>query len=439
MTGALQYGFHISALNSAQDSLTCSPGQSPSKGLSGLPTCVEITTNQFGVITAAFTLGGLVSSFQSGRLADGVGRKLAAVYSSVLIVAGGVSMSMASSMWVLVLGRFLVGLACGISTVLVPLFLSEVAPVGIKGSVGVLTQLSICIGIFLGQLVSIPLSRQETGLWRVVPLVSASIALVQIFTAPGMIESPTYLAEQKPRMFPASEEERAPLATGEDEDDIASDAIRSQSRERRQDTSLTLFEALKSQDPAVRKGLEIVVLAQAFQQGSGINAVMYYSTGILSTISPKNAKYVSLFVTLVNVIMTLPTVYLIDRAGRRFLLLSSLTMMSISSVILGYSINTFQFALAAVFIVLFVATFSIGLGPIPFLLLGEVPPPQARPASASAALGMNWGLNLFVGLGFLPLRDWLSGGDPSGEGTVFYLFAVISLCGTVTLWRLLSN
>lgn len=71
---------------------------------------MEITTNQFGVITAAFTLGGLVSSFQSGRLADGVGRKLAAVYSSVLIVAGGVSMSMASSMWVLVLGRFLVGL-----------------------------------------------------------------------------------------------------------------------------------------------------------------------------------------------------------------------------------------------------------------------------------------------------------------------------------------
>lgn len=108
---------------------------------------------------------------------------------------------------------------------------------------------------------------------------------MKIFTAPGMIESPTYLAEQKPRMFPASEEERAPLATGEDEDDIAceilfpffiksvaycmptADAIRSQSRERRQDTSLTLFEALKSQDPAVRKGLEIVVLAQAFQQG----------------------------------------------------------------------------------------------------------------------------------------------------------------------------
>ncbi|KAI5474342.1 multicopper oxidase [Pseudohyphozyma bogoriensis] len=393
-----QYGFGTGELNSLQDSIVCAPDTPPTKAFNNLASCVSLTSAGFGVITSAFTLGGLFSSFQAGAMADRVGRKATAMWSGALVVLGSVLMSQGSSIFTLAAGRFIIGLACGISTVLVPLFLSEVAPPAIKGSVGILTQLMICIGIFSAQVIAgkFPLSKAGTGQWRIVPLVSAGIAIVQIFTAPVMIESPKYLSAHSStssaRHFPVAREddENAPLAPGGDDRDRddEDEAQESNSREGGE-KSLTLGEVLRSKDAAVWKGLRTVVLCQAFQQGS-------YSTGILSTVSPTNAKYVTLFVTLVNVLMTIPAVYLIDRLGRRPLLVTSLAFMTISSFVLAYSINNFKFFLAAVFIVLFVASFSIGLGPIPFLLLGEVPPTQARPASASAALVSHIALLPFI-------------------------------------------
>ncbi|KAL8292255.1 hypothetical protein RQP46_001721 [Phenoliferia psychrophenolica] len=419
-SSALQYGFHISALNSTQDSIICSASNRPLPGLAGAPTCVHMTTWGFGVVTAAFTLGGFFSSVVTGTIADRVGRKRTAVYSAWLIIIGGLAMTIGSTVYILAAGRFIIGLACGIATVLVPLYLSEVAPPAIRGSVGVLTQLSICIGIFFAQVISIPLSALESGNWRFVTLVSAAIAFTQVVTAAFMIESPQWLAEHNPPLFNNSDEETAPLAPGEDDplgDNESGFSARSSASGHEE--SMSIAQAISSKDPAVRKGLITVLSGQFFQQGSGINAVMYYSTGILSTIS-QNAKWVTLFTTLVNVFMTLPAVYFVERLGRRALLLISLGAMSVSSIVLAYSINNSQFFLASVFIVMFVASFSVGLGPIPFLLLGEVPPVKARSACASAALGTNWSSNFFIGLLFLPLRNWLSGGLPSGEGTIFY-------------------
>ncbi|KAK4048609.1 Bifunctional purine biosynthesis protein PurH [Microbotryomycetes sp. JL221] len=156
------------------------------------------------------------------------------------------------------------------------------------------------------------------------------------------------------------------------------------------------------------------------------------------TVNPSNAKAVAVFVTVVNFVMTLPAVYLVDRVGRRSLLLFSLTTMSISSLVLAYSINHSKFLLAATFIVLFVATFSVGLGPVPFVLTGELAPPASRSATASVALAVNWLSNLLVGLTFLPLRDWLAGGRSDASGTIFYVFAVMSAVGCVTMAKRLS-
>ncbi|SGY48154.1 BQ5605_C001g00620 [Microbotryum silenes-dioicae] len=109
--------------------------------------------------------------------------------------------------------------------------------------------------------------------------------------------------------------------------------------------------------------------------------------------------------------------------------------MAVSTAVLAFSINHSLFGLASLCIVLFVATFSIGLGPIPFVLMGELPPPEARSATASAALGTNWGLNFIIGLTFLPLRDFLSGGRTSGSGTIFYFFSIISAVGYLVMAR----
>lgn len=136
--------------------------------------------------------------------------------------------------------------------------------------------------------------------------------------------------------------------------------------------------------------------------------------------------------------MTFPPIYLIERLGRRTLLLGSLSSLTVSLVVLGYSINNGFFEVAAAAIIAFVACFSIGMGPTPFVLAGEIPPVAARSASASAGLATNWGLNIFIGLFFLPFRDWISGGREDGAGSIFYVFAVLSTLGCVVLGRLLA-
>lgn len=345
-----------------------------------------------------------------------------------LVLVGAGMTGAASSLLILSVGRFITGMSCGLSTVLVPLFLSEVSPPSIRGSVGVSNQLAICFGILIAQASSIPLSQPGTGQWRFISLVSIALAIIQIATSGLAIESPKWLAEQglSDQLYdvPGEDEEEASRST---------DPLLERESEPATEESLTLRQVLVSVDPATQRGVVVISFAHLAQQWGGINSVMYYSTSILSTVSPGGAKYISLFITVVNLFMTFPTLVLIDRLGRRALFLISIGAMAISSFILGYALNHSKLLLAAFFIVMFVASFAFGLGPIPFVLMGEVPPPKARSATASLGLGINWFSNFLVGLLFLPLRDSLP-----GPGTIFYGFGLISVVGFLTMSRLLS-
>lgn len=160
--------------------------------------------------------------------------------------------------------------------------------------------------------------------------------------------------------------------------------------------SLTVGEVIKSKDESISRPLKALVAIMLFQQFSGINAVMFYSvtyaldtpslylqllafltfsisSRILTAVNPASAKKTALFVTIINLVMTFPAVYLIDKLGRRSLLLISLAAMSLSSIVLGYSINNDLYLVASIGILMFVVSFASGLGPVPFVLLGELP------------------------------------------------------------------
>ncbi|GAA5858373.1 hypothetical protein JCM1840_001170 [Sporobolomyces johnsonii] len=424
----LQFGFHISSLNSSAASIICGNAVKQ-RGALGLPSCVELSETAFGLVTSAYTVGGLFASLNAGGLIERWGKKGTAVVSAGVIILGASAVSLGSSLWVLVLGRILIGMSCGIATVLVPLYLASVAPPAIAGNIGILTQISVNVGIFMAQSISVPLSAPGTGQWRFVSLVSVAIALAQIATSPLMVE-------ERPNKhlnptFVVPDEERAPLARdGDDDDEVASlktdDGV-----------SLTVAEVLTSKEPSVKRPLWALVLVMFFQQAAGINAVMFYSVTILTAVNPASAKTVALLVTLINLLMTLPTVYLIDRLGRRSLLVMSLITMSMSSLVLGWAINTDQFTIASVFIILFVVSFAMGLGPVPFVLLGELPKPEAKSATASIAVATNWISNLIIGVAFLPFRDWLAEWTGSGSGSVFFVFAALSAVGAGVVGRLL--
>ncbi|KWU43335.1 MFS general substrate transporter [Rhodotorula sp. JG-1b] len=423
-----QYGYHIASLNSLASSLQCSrtapPRPVPLLFPSGpaLPSCLEITDAEFGVITSAYTLGGLGASLMAGGAVDKWGKRATAVKAAAVLALGAVAVSVGSGFWILVFGRILIGIACGIATVVVPLHLASVAPPAIAGGIGILTQISINVGIFAAQAFSIPLSKPMTGNWRIVQLISALVALAQIGTS-WFIPDGNDRAGEEPTSAAADEEERAPLARASSRSSLEDDLAAAQRHKRDDDATaddergLSVGEVLRSTDAGVRKSLWTLVAVMLFQQLS-----------ILTAVNPTSAQKVSLFMTLVNLVMTFPAVFLIDRVGRRPLLVLSLSLLSLSTAVLGWAINHDRFVLASAGIIAFVVSFALGLGPVPFVLVGELPPKEA----------VNWLANLAVGLVFLPLRDALARGS-GGTGTVFWIFTAATGLGVLVTARLLQQ
>jgi len=171
------------------------------------------------------------------------------------------------------------------------------------------------------------------------------------------------------------------------------------------------------------------------QQVSGINAILYYSNDILSRVLSDAGPYVSLGITFVNVLMTFPPIFLIDRVGRKPLLLASVVGALASLVLTGYGLNMGMTAISSISMLIFVMSFAIGLGPIPFIIIPEVGPSRAVPALSSVALSLNWISNFIIGLAFLPLRNALSNGDSTKEGKVFYVFAGLLFLSSSIFFR----
>ncbi|KAJ7702389.1 general substrate transporter [Mycena rosella] len=424
-----QYGYHIAVLNQIQAVLTCKdvvPGDTQHYGL---PTCLPMSDFTFSVVTAVFTAGGLAGSLISNVIMDRWGRKGAARASSVLIAAGAGLMCVSASVDILGLGRILVGVGSGIGLCVGPVYLAEIAPSKISGNVGVLTQLGIVVGIFFANALGLRFATPTQ--WRSVLFVSSAAAVAQFFLSTLMVDSPAWLGAKglvepkkaaSHRLWGVVSPTTHPLL-----DEL--EAHRDESI-----TALTVPQVFAA--PELRKPLAIVCLAMLSQQLSGINAVLYYSNEILSKSLPEFGPYVSLGITIVNVLMTFPPILLIERMGRRQLLTIS-TLGAITSLsLVGIGLNTGVVTLSSIAILTFVTSFATGLGPVPFVMIPEVSPYHAVSALSSIALSLNWSANFIVGLVFLPLRNFLAGGEATKEGRVFYLFAIALFCSMFSLSRL---
>ncbi|KAF4604021.1 hypothetical protein EYR40_001205 [Pleurotus pulmonarius] len=446
-----QYGYHISVLNQIQAVLTCKHRESFDSNATRLPLCIPMDDFTFSAVTAVFTIGGLIGSIVANPITNKYGRKGATRASALLVALGTVFMTIAGSVGVMAFGRLLVGIGSGIGLCVGPIYLSEIAPPSISGSIGVLTQLSIVLGIMITQLLGINLATPTT--WRLVLFASCALSMFQLLTSAIACETPAYLGgkglhDQKravsQRLWGTTssiarvdvtdtsgpsvtifDEEGGPssvkdplLSVNEVEDDEV-EARRHEPRE----ATVTMPQLFAK--PELRQPLMIVCFAMMSQQVSGINAVLYYSNDILSKALPDFGPYISLGITVVNVLMTFPPIILIEKMGRRPLLTVSTVGAIISLLAVGYGLDSNYVTLSSIAIITFVMSFAVGLGPVPFVMIPEVSPFYAVSALSSTGLSLNWIANFFVGLVFLPLRNFLSGASHDKDGRVFYLFALI--------------
>merc|ERR1719180_191500 len=325
----------------------------------------------FTVITSAFIAGGMIGAMVGGLVADKMGRKRGLIISQVVGLLGGVVMAVSEPLtsWeVLLVGRLVAGLTAGLNTVLVPLYVSEIAPVHLRGGLGVFNQLAVTSGIFLGQILGLGDALGNTSGWPWLLAITCLPPLLQLAILAVSPRSPRYLAISL-------------NMPGE-----ARDAL------------LELIGSSK-----LRLPLLICIFMHLSQQLSGMVAIFYYSISFFTSagIDEQQAQYANLGVGAIMVAMTLVTIPLMDRLGRRVLHLGGLAGMCAMAIliVIAQNLEDAGGVLIAATLV-FVLFFALGPGSIPWMIAGEMFTQGPRPAASALVVFINWAANLAVSLLF---------------------------------------
>ncbi len=371
-----------------------------------------------GVVTSIALAGAAVGAAFAGQLADSFGRRPMLLVTAGIFVVGGLVSALAGSLAVLLLGRFLVGLGIGGASMLTPLYLAEIAPASERGALVSFNQLAITLGILVSYLVGYVFAAD--GAWRWMLGLGALPGLVLGIGMLALPETPRWLAGHG-----HAERARAALRRlrGQGVD------IEAEFAELRAD--LARDEALAHSRRLGRSTARLPLLLgiglAIFQQVTGINTVIYFAPVIFQGAGLSSASAAILAtagIGVVNVVMTIVAIRLVDRLGRRVLLLSGLTGMGVSLCVLaaGFLLGhgTLLGWVTALSLAVYVGSFAIGLGPVFWLLISEIFPLAIRGRGMSAATIANWVANLVVALTFLDLVDLF------GRPGVFFLYAVLT-------------
>lgn len=375
----------------------------------------------------------------AGPVATKRGRLFSMRLTTAVFILGPLGEALAPNIATISIGRFLSGIGAGAATVVGPIYIAEVAPPEGKAFYGAFTQIMTNMGIFLAQLLGYILSHGN--LWRIILAVAGLIGALQLLGLLFVPESPKWLAEhqhipqaryvlQKIRGSGADIEAELKEWRAEGATDEEAALLASSTRSRGDETNITILGALKADK--YRPAVIAVMVVMVAQQLTGINSVVMYSVSILSAILPTSAALITVGLSVVNVIVTTVCAPLGDTIGRKASLLLSIAGMGSCSVLLALGLTYGIKALSAVATLLFVASFGVGLGPIPFILASELVGPEAVGATQSCALAANW-ISTFLVAQFFPILNSAMG----GKGRVYWIFAVMAvLLGSFIAWWL---
>ena len=369
------------------------------------------------VVVSAVLLGAVAGAVGGGILADRLGRRRLLIVTAVVFGLGAIEAALAPGVAWLVAGRVIAGAAIGVASFAAPLYISEIAPVDIRGKLVSINQVALTSGIVVAYLVDYALAGSQAWRWMfalaVIPAAAFGIGL--LFTP----NSPRWLAEKG-----HTDQARAVLERIRGLEQVESELseIQKSMAQQKGHWSELLTPLLR---PAMIVGVGLAIA----QQITGINTVIYYAPTIFKFAglpSASAAILASVGVGVVNVALTVVAMQLIDRVGRRPLLLVSLAGMALSLFVLGLAFFLPQLSgslgwIAVASLMVYVGSFAVGLGPVFWLVLSEIYPLGIRGRAMSVGTVANWGSNLIVALTFLTLTQVL------GRPATFWLYGVVSI------------
>ena len=390
-------------------------------------TAFDLSPTMQGVVAGIALVGAALGAVFAGSLADRFGRRLVLFYTGIVFVIGAILAALAPTTAALLAGRVIVGVGIGFASMLTPLYLAEVAPAENRGALVSLNQLAITCGILVSYLVGYVFAQEGEWRWML-----GLGALPGAILAGGMLvlpETPRWLAGHG--RLEHAEAVLRQLRGGAH--DIAAE-LNELRTDLRREGRLAPWSALLN--PVVRGPLVVGVGLAIFQQITGINTVIYFAPVIFQAAGISSASAAILAtagVGVVNVAMTVVAIRLIDKVGRRVLLMSGLLGMTVCLVLLGlgFALGGSSAALGwltALSLAAYVGFFAIGLGPVFWLLISEIFPLYIRGRGMSVATIANWGSNLVVTVTFLELIVVL------GRPVTFFVYAALAGMAYVFTW-----
>ncbi|QGQ18552.1 sugar porter family MFS transporter [Cellulomonas sp. JZ18] len=420
---------------------------------------VQAFTEQFdlgstlsGFAVAVALLGCALGAWMGGRLADRWGRTRVMFLGAVLFFVSSVLSGIAFSVWDLIAWRFMAGLGIGIASVIAPAYIAEIAPARIRGRLGSLQQLAIVIGIFAALLSDELLARATPGAgadasgelwfgleaWRWMFLVAVVPATVYGILALRIPESPRYLLSRGKR-----DEARAVLASVLPPDEDADERIREIEHTIRTDEALAAQSSLRGPRFGLLPVVWVGILLSVFQQFVGINVIFYYSNTLWQAVGfdEGDAFTTSTITSITNVLVTFIAIALIDKVGRRPLLLIGSAGMAVTLAIVAVAFMNSTGSgedvslpapwgmVAVVAANLFVVFFGASWGPLVWVLLGEIFPNHIRAAALGLAAAAQWIANFLITISFPPMLNAFGASIPY---LMYAAFAVLSFFFVLT-------
>lgn len=404
----------------------------------------------FATVSSIFTLGGLIGALCAGPISSRRGRLPAMRMTALLFVIGSAVETIAGSVLVMATGRLISGIGAGAATVIVPLYISEIAPPKERGLFGFMTQISINIGILIVQVLGYYWSHGNAWRWILGAGVCVAVAHgIGLLAAP---ESPSWMAAQgnvtkakrtlqriRGRGFDIKEE----IATWDEDNEGSSEeeGLLSQADPTRPasvasknpPTHVGFIQVVR--DPLYRPAIISVVGIMFVQQFCGINSIIMYSVSLLADLLPISSALLTILISMVNLFTTIACAPLPDRLGRKTCLLISVVGQGSSAFVLALSIVFGAKVLSALAVLVFVGFYAVGLGPVPFILASELVGQEAVGATQSWCLGANY-IATFIVAQFFPIINTALNNLLGGHGWVYFIFAGLAACSAIFVtWK----
>jgi sugar porter (SP) family MFS transporter len=382
------------------------------------------------IVVSAVLVGALIGAAAGGVLTDRFGRRKLIILAGIIFTASAVGTALAPTVAWLIAARIVSGLAIGLASFISPMYIAELVPANVRGALVAVNMLAITTGIVTAYLVDYAFSSSHG--WRymfavaAIPSVGLAIGMWRLPDSPRWLISKSKLAEAKQVL------QRVRTAS-EVDPEIAE--IQASMKQQDEGGIAGLFQ------PSLRMPLIVGLGLAIFQQITGINTVIFYSPTIFKFAGIQGAGPAILAgagLAMVMWCLHVVSIFLLDRIGRRPLLLIGVAGQIVGLTLLGAAFHFKQLAgltkdLAIGSLVIYVASFAVGLGPIFWLLISEIYPLKVRGAAMSAVTVTNWGMNLVVSVTFLSLVAVL------GDAGTFWLYGVIAVAAWIFFYRLVPE